>query len=64
MITFTLKSKTHIFGALIGMFGAAATFLPTVKDLINPDWYSYLFIGTSLIVIVLRNVTSQPIADK
>jgi len=64
MINFTLKSKTHIFGAALGVFGAMAAFLPTVKDMIHPEWYSYLFIGASVITIVLRNVTTQPIADK
>ena len=64
MIKFTLKSKTHIFGAALGIFGSLASFLPTIRDMINPDWYSYLFIGTSVAVIVLRNVTTLPIEDK
>ena len=64
MTTFTLKSKTHIFGAALGIFGALASFLPTIRDMIPADWYSYLFIATSIAVIVLRNITTQPIADK
>ena len=64
MIKFTLKSKTHIFGALIGIFGGLAAFLPVVKDMIHPDWYAYLFIGASLVVIILRNVTTQAIDTK
>lgn len=64
MIKFTLKSKTHIFGALLGIFGGVATFLPTVKDMISPDWYSYMFIGTSIAVILLRNVTTTAITSK
>lgn len=64
MITFTLKSKTHIFGALIGIFGGLAAFLPVVKDMIPPNWYPLLFIGTSVVVIILRNVTTQAITDK
>ena len=64
MIRFTLKSKTHIFGAALGAFGGLASFLPTIRDMIPPEWYSYLFIGTSIIVIVLRNMTTEPIEDK
>jgi len=64
MLKFTLKSKTHIFGAALGVFGALASFLPTVRDMIPAGWYSYLFIATSIAVIVLRNVTTQPIEDK
>ena len=64
MVKFTLKSKTHMFGAALGIFGAAAAFLPTVKDMIHPDWYSYLFIGSSIAVILLRNITTESITDK
>jgi len=64
MLKFTLKSKTHIFGAALGVFGALATWLPTVRDMIPADWYSYLFIGTSIAVIILRNVTTLPIEAK
>jgi len=64
MIKFTLKSKTHLFGAALGIFGGLASFLPTVKEMISPDIYSYLFIGTSIAVILLRNVTTQAIESK
>ena len=64
MIKFTLKSKTHLFGAALGIFGALASFLPTVRDLMSPEIYSYLFIGSSVIVILLRNVTTTSINEK
>lgn len=64
MIKFTLKSRTHIFGALLGIFGGVITFLPTVRDMIPADWYSYLFMATSIAVIILRNVTTEAIDAK
>ena len=61
---FTLKSKTHVFGALVGVFGGLLTLLPTVQQHIHKDWYGFIFIGISVIAIVLRNVTTTPINQK
>lgn len=59
-----LRSKTHVFGILLGTFGGFLAFLPEIKDMISEDMYGYIFMGCSVAVIVLRNVTNTPIEDK
>lgn len=60
----TLKSKTHNFGAILGIFGALQQFLPTVREFIPIDQYGTIFIIVGVIVIVLRNITTKPISEK
>ena len=59
-----LKSKTHNFGILLGVFGGVVSFLPTVREFIPEDTYGNLFIAASVITIILRNVTNTPISQK
>ena len=61
---FNPKSKTHLFNWAIGVSGAALTFLPTVREFIPSDQYGNLFIGFSIVGIVLRNVTTSAIDAK
>ena len=61
---FNIRSKTHMFGALLGIFGGLASFLPMARDMISPDLYGILFIGASVITIVLRNITTKPIGER
>lgn len=64
MIKYTLKSKTHIWGTLMGIAGGVAVFLPQIEDMLPPDAYKWAFIISGLVVIVLRNVTTTPISQK
>lgn len=59
-----LKSKTHNFGVLLGIFGGLQTFLPTVREFIPADQYGTIFIAVGVAVIVLRNVTTKPVSEK
>jgi|GEM_PF-3629008 len=58
------NSKTHKFGYLIGVFGGLLSFLPAAKEFISPELYGYIFMGVSVAVIVLRNVTTTAIEEK
>ena len=60
----TLKSKTHNFGLLLGVFGGILTFLPTAREFIPEEQYGNIFIALSVITIVLRNLTTTPIEEK
>jgi len=64
MTVFTFKSKTHAVSAVLGIFGGLSAFLPTVRDLISPEIYSWSFVGISVVYIILRNVTTEAISDK
>ncbi len=59
-----LKSKTHNLGLLLGIFGGVQQFLPMAKEFIPQEHFGAIFIAVGIAVIVLRNVTSQPIAEK
>ncbi len=61
---FKIKSKMHNFGLLLGIFGGIQQFLPMAKEYIPQDDFGVIFIGVGIAVIVLRNVTTQPITDK
>ncbi len=64
MKLYTLKSKTHITTTIIATLGSLMTFLPTVRDMISPEWYGPSFVIIGLIFHTLRNVTTTPIEYK
>ena len=55
-------SKTMDFAALLAVFGTIEQNLPMVKDMIG-DNYGLVFIGVSVIVALLRMVTTKPLGD-
>ncbi len=59
-----IKSKTHNYGALIGIFGGLQAFLPQVREFIPEDQFGWIFIFVGVGVIVLRNMTTTPINQK
>ena len=61
---FTLKSKTHILGSLIGASGALLTALPTLQEYIPVEAYGYTFLVLSVVTVVLRNLTDTSIDQK
>jgi len=61
---FTLKSKTHVFGVIVAIFGALLAALPEVRGLISEEHYGFIFMVISAITVFFRNITSQSIHDK
>ncbi len=61
MVKLNPRSKTHRFGALLGIAGGLLTFLPGAREFIDPEYYGPIFIGLSITVIVLRNLTTEPV---
>ena len=60
----TLKSKTHIWGMLLGIFGGLQTVVPAFQEHL-PSWiYGPIFIFVMVVTIILRNVTTKPVSEK
>jgi len=57
------KSKTINFSYLLTIFGVLELNMPLIIEQLG-DNYGYLFIGVSIIVGILRKVTTQPLSDK
>lgn len=60
----TLKSKTALFGYLITGLGVMQSTLPDLQSLISPNTYGLVTAGIGFAIIVLRAVTTTPLADK
>jgi len=61
---YTIKSKTHILGSIVGALGGVLLALPDFEKSIPPEAYKYIFMGLSFAIIILRNFTSTPIESK
>lgn len=59
-----LKSKTMIFAALLAIFGVVETQMNVFQSFLSPQAYGIFTIAVSVIVAVLRLVTTQPIDEK
>lgn len=55
------RSKFHKLGILLGITGGILSFMPAAREFIDPEAYGPIFIGLSITVIVLRNLTTEPI---
>lgn len=55
------KSKTMWFAFALALLGALMELFPYLRDLIDPRYYSVIFVVIGLVVAALRFVTSQPI---
>ena len=60
----SVKSKTHWTAVVYGTVMGVVEFLPTVKDIMPANWYMYGFVGFSVLMIILRNVTVKPVSQK
>ena len=60
----SLKSKTIRFNLALGLVGSLLSFLPTAREFISPEYYGHIFIALSVAGIVLRAMTTKPLADK
>ena len=61
---FTLKSKTHWLGMIVGILSGVQIFLPQMVTFIPKEAYGIIFGVVGIAIIVLRNVTTQAIEDK
>ena len=64
MIGCALKSKTIWFAIFIAVFGAVLATLPLLRESIPKEIYGYIFMIISIMVAVLRVVTTLPLKDK
>ena len=55
------RSKTIWFAFALAVFGAVSDNLSAIQQYIDPKFYSYSIIGISVVVGVLRLLTSEPI---
>lgn len=55
--------RTLIFAALLAAFGAAQVALPAVHELIAPAVYGWATLAISVVVAVLRILTTTPVAE-
>lgn len=55
------KSKTIVFNILLALIAAVAVYEPQVEELFGRKAYLALLLGSVVVNIILRSVTSQPI---
>ncbi|MHB1231599.1 MAG: hypothetical protein ACYCZQ_03310 [Burkholderiales bacterium] len=58
------KSKTVWFGYLISLFGGIQMWLPQIQQLVSQVTYGKIFAAVGFIIVVLRVVTTNSLADK
>lgn len=58
-----LKSKTNQAALLIGIIGLLETNLGMLKDVLG-EYYGLTYIAISIAMMVLREVTTQPVSEK
>ena len=56
-------SKTIDFGVVVGILGMVEMNLPMVRDQLG-DYYGWIFMGISVITIILRKMTTEPLDAK
>lgn len=54
------KSKTNLAALAIAVVGVIEINAPLLKPLLG-DWYGVAFIGISVLMVLLREVTKEPI---
>ena len=59
-----LKSKTVWLGTALIILTEVATYMPEFQELITPDVYGGIVKAIGLAVIILRVVTTKPLAEK
>ena len=57
------RSKTLWFAFALAIFGAVSDNLSAIQAYIDPRFYSFSLIIISVVVAVLRLITSEPIND-
>lgn len=55
--------RTLTFALLLGIFGAVEATLPGLQKLISPEMYGYGTVLVSVVVAVLRFVTTTAVGD-
>ena len=61
---FTLKSKTHIFSAIVGALGALQGTLVYFEIYIPTEVYGLITASIGAGIYFFRNITTQSIEDK
>ena len=62
-LSYFIKSKTLIFSVLLTVFGIIQQNIPMLQDSLK-DKYGYVFIIVSVVVALLRMVTTQALSEK
>ena len=59
-----LKSKTHVWAIIKGIAGATLCAVPQFREYLDPSDYAIILAIAVVIDIFIRNITTQPIAEK
>lgn len=58
-----LKSKTNLAGLAIAAMGVLETNAPMLREMLG-SYYGLTYIAIGIIMVVLREVTTEPVAEK
>lgn len=56
-----MQSKTMWFSLVVMIFGVVLDNFSYLQDVIPVQWYGPIFMGISIIIAVLRFITTKPI---
>lgn len=56
-----IKSKTNWFGIGLALFAGIQQYAPQLQAELSPTAYNLILFGAGVAVVVLRQVTSQPV---
>ena len=55
------KSKTNWFGLGLMLFSGIQQYAPQIQDQLSPATYNYILFAAGVLVVILREVTKDPI---
>lgn len=55
------RSKTNWFGFALILFSGLQAQMPVIQEFVTPERYSYIMFGVGLLVIILRELTKDPV---
>jgi len=58
-----LKSRTNLTAIAIGIVGVIETNAPMLQELLG-KWYGLTFIGIAVLMVILREITTEPVTEK
>ena len=56
------KSKTNYFGLGLMLFSGIQQFAPQIQEQLSPATYNYILFGCGVCVVILREITKDPVS--
>ena len=58
-----LKSRTNLTAIAIGVVGAIEMNAPMLQGILG-EWYGLTYVGIAVTMVILREITTEPVTEK